>query len=219
MSKKIFFSVIIIILLCVTCLKKSQRNTAELEFFLQETEHLNFNDQAFTNFISGFLGKYMTLETKLEKLYYFARDSIVFDLEPSLYASDVLKKRKGLCYLKAMLFASFCRSLGVPARLAQEDFIVKANPDFGHRYGIVKMFYNGRWIYVDTVSNPEAWYEWWEVPDTAAFEPPMFSLKQNVAVDTLYIENLYYTDFETNDVPKKWLDYLRSEMAEKSEID
>lgn len=216
MSGRISYALIIItVLIFGSCSMKSQQDEELLGLFLQETEHLNFNDPAFSDFMPNYLDNSMTPEEKLEKLYYFARDSIVFGLEPSIHASDVLKKREGLCYLKAMLYASFCRRLGVPARLSQSDFVVEANPDFGHRHGVVKLYYDGRWIYLDTVSNPDAWYNWWEVPDTVAFRPPMFSLKENVAVDPLYITNLTYTDFETNDVPEKWLDYLKQALAEK----
>jgi len=179
----------------------------EIIKYLQETEHLDFNSPEFTDVMSELLTHDMSLETKLEKLYYFTRDSLPFASDASLYASQVLKKKKALCYTKAMVYVSFCRRLGVPAKLAEEHFIMKAN-NRKHIHGIAQLFYNGKWIYVDTVSNRDA-LGFWAVDESDPFKAPEFSLESNVIVSDEYYQDLSFKDYETNDVPKKWLKQMQ----------
>jgi len=147
----------------------------------------------------------MPLAQKLEKLFYFTRDSIPFDAVGNLTASGALKKNKALCYTKAMIYVSFCRRLGIPAQLAYEEFIINTDPKRNvHGHGIAKIYFNEKWIYIDTVSNKDAW-SWWDKEHADAFEAPVFSLEHNVLVDKGFISNLTLKDSETNDVPEFWL--------------
>ena len=175
--------------------------------FLRETLHLDFTHPVFTEVLSEVTADDMKLGQKLEALFYFTRDSIAFAPDASLYASEALEKRKAICYTKAMVYASCCRRMKVPARLAWIQF------DFPHRtepalHGIVKIYYNGRWIYVDTVSNREAW-SYWDKKNAEVFQSPEFSLEHHVIVDRKYIADFTLGDYETNDVPELWLDSMR----------
>ncbi len=181
----------------------------DLSKFLEETEHIDFNHPVFTKALARVTTPGMSLEQKLEKLYYFTRDTIPFD--PSiiaLTASGALKEMKAICYTKAMIYVSFCRRLGVPANVALEEFVIKAKPkktSSGH--GIAKIFFDGKWLYLDTVSNKDAW-SWWDKRNAHLLEPPVFSLEHNVLVDERFVSNLVLKDVETNDVPEKWLNDL-----------
>ncbi|RKY85365.1 hypothetical protein DRQ09_07395, partial [candidate division KSB1 bacterium] len=189
---------------------------AEKEFlerflYLQETEHLDFNNPLFSTVLSRVVKDSMSIEKKLEELFYFTRDSVEFCSDASLTASEVLKKMKAVCYTKAMLYVSFCRKLGVPAKLVVECFYIKGKskkPKSYHKHGIAKIYYNKKWIYIDTVSNRDSW-RIWGVPESVEFEAPVFSLKSNVAVNSKYISDLKYIDFETNDVPEYWINSLK----------
>jgi len=189
----IFFTVILLFPLLLF--------SQEIEYskYLQETEHLDFKSPEFTKVMSKLLTENMSIETKLEKLYYFTRDSIPFASDASLYASEVLKKKKALCYTEAMLYVSFCRRLKVPAKLAEEHFVRK-NKTKSH--AIAKIFYNGKWIYVDTVSNRDA-LGFWGFDESDTFNAPKFSLKSNIVVSEKHYKDLSFTDYETNGVPKK----------------
>jgi len=185
--------------------KLGMKNLVE---FLQETPHLDFNNSVFSETMAEITDERMTLNQKLEKLFYFTRDSIPFDVvDASLKASEALEKKKAMCYTKAMIYTCFCRKLRIPAMLAQEIFIIKADPKKRHHsggHGIVKAFISGRWIYLDTVSNRDAW-DHWSIPKFVQFTPPKFTTEKNVVVGPEYYEDLKLSDFETNDVPEKWL--------------
>lgn len=180
------------------------------ETFLQETPHLDFNHPAFTAALNELVTDNMPVEQKLEKLFAFTRDGISFVSDASLKASEALEKRKALCYTKAMIYASFCRRLGVPARLVGMRFRSRADlPEAReHYHGAVKIFYGGRWLCVDTVSNRASWSSW-QRNQNAPFEPPNFSLDKDIVIDSAYIDGLAFEDAETNDVPEEWLDHMR----------
>jgi len=189
----------------------------DLSIFLQETPHLDYNNPVFAEVLSKVVTEDMPLAQKLEKLFYFTRDSIDFDAVGNLKASGALKRMKALCYTKAMIYVSFCRRLGVPARLAYQEWIYKGKPKAirdGH--GIAKIYFNGKWIYIDTVSNKDAWF-WWDKKHADAFEAPVFSLEHNVLVDEKFISNLTLKDYETNDVPEFWLKDLEEIQKEEKQ--
>ena len=189
---------------------QAQDKGKALSRFLEETSHLDFNHPIFAETLAKVVTDNMTTEKKLGRLYYFTRDLITFVPSASLTASKALKEMKAVCYTKAMIYVSFCRLLGVPANLAMVEFIIKARPKkivSGH--GIAKIFYNGRWIYLDTVSNKEAW-SWWDKKNAHLLEAPGFSLERNVLVDERFVSNLALKDFETNDVPEEWLKSLQN---------
>ena len=188
--------------------EKVYRKPPEHAAFLRETLHLDFTHPVFEEIISGVTDAGMTLERKLEILYYFTRDSLTFVPDGSLFASEALEKRKAICYAKAMVFVSFCRRLGVPARLAWAEFFFpgKTRP---HLHGIAKIFHHGKWIYIDTVSNREAW-SYWDRDNAAIFVAPVFNLIHDVFVDRAFLTDVNCGDYETNDVPESWLQSMRS---------
>lgn len=182
----------------------------EHAMFLQETPHLDFNHPAFAEALNEIVTDDIPVEQKLEKLFTFTRDGIPFASDASLKASEALEKRKALCYTKAMIYVSFCRRLGVPARLVGMKFRIRADlPDARrHYHGAAELFYTGKWLYIDTVSNRESWSSWQE-DKSAPFEPAAFSLDRNVVVDPAYVVELTFEDYGTNGVPQPWLDHMQ----------
>ena len=187
-------------------MEKIRRKLHEHSVYMRETLHLDFTHPVFGDIVGRVTDEYMTVEQKLESLYYFTRDSINFVPDASLYASEVLEKRKAICYTKAMVFVSFCRLLGIPANVASAQFVFndKAKP---HLHGIAKIFYGGKWLYTDTVSNRESWM-YWDKKNAALFRAPFFSLEQDVVVGQPFLKEVIHGDYETNDVPEAWLDDL-----------
>lgn len=177
--------------------------------FLGETEHLDFRHPIFTTVLRRVTSEAMSVGQKLEALFYIVRDGIPFDPSASgQRASDYLIQSKAICYHKAMIFVCFCRLLGIPARVAEEHFVIRENPkypDQPNAHGIASIFFRGRWVYLDTVSNREAW-RWWVTTGAESFEPPKFTLKKNAIVGSAFLSSITFTDFETNDVPLHWMD-------------
>lgn len=188
--------------------EKVYRKPKKHAVFLKETLHLDFTHPVFSEVVARVTHENMSLEQKLESLYYFTRDSITFVPDASLYASEVLEKRKAICYTKAMVYVSFCRLLGVPANVAKAEFVFADKPK-PHLHGIAKIYYKGRWLYIDTVSNRESW-GYWDMEKAAAFQAPLFTLERNVLVGQPFLEDVKLGDYETNDVPAKWLDELKN---------
>ncbi|MDH4270433.1 MAG: transglutaminase family protein [Candidatus Aminicenantes bacterium] len=190
------------------------RKIQDLAPYLAETEHLDFRHPVFDRVLAEVTEAGISLPQKMEALFYFVRDSLPFaagDEDVSFKASEVLTKRRGFCYLKAMVYVAFCRKLGVPARLALERFYIRAHlPDaFHHYHGIAAVWYGGRWIYMDTVSNRDSWHNFWAKKKAAPFKPPVFQLDDHVSIDSAYIAELKFEDYETNDLPSLWLKHIR----------
>ncbi len=177
--------------------------------YLKETSHLDYSQPIFQDIMDKILAPGMTLEKKLERLFYYVRDGLPFASSASLTASGALKAGYALCYTKAMVLVSFCRRLGVPAKLAAEHFTIKADskPRL-HRHGIAKIFFHGKWIYVDTVSNRDSWNHW-GIDASVPFDPPEFSLDHDVVAGSKYYDGPTFEDYWTDDVPDYWLRDMR----------
>jgi len=176
--------------------------------FLRETEHLDFRHPIFTTVLGRVTSDNMPIGQILEDLFYHVRDRIPFDPSASgQKASDYLIQNKAICYHKAMIYVCFCRLLKIPARVAEERFVVRENPQYPgpNDHGIANIFFNDRWLYLDTVSNREAW-RWWVTKGAESFEPPKFTLERNVIPDAVFISSITFIDFDTKDVSRHWLD-------------
>jgi len=105
---------------------------------------------------------------KIEKIFYFVRDEIKFDMVANQFmsAEEVLKAKKGACMNKALLLHDMAKKAGVPARLhfmrvkktALEDLLhpaaYKLWPDnFFHTYAEVQL--NNTWIPVEPTFDKE----------------------------------------------------------------
>ena len=110
----------------------------------------------------------VTAEEKVEKIFYFVRDEVLFDFVGNNYmsAEEVLATGRGSCMNKAALFAKMAKEAGVPARFhfisvskeALRDLLhplaYRFWPDsFTHTFPEVKL--NGRWISMEATFDKE----------------------------------------------------------------
>jgi len=100
-----------------------------------------------------------TAEEKANQLFYFIRDQIHYvfhaDSDKNLYyASAILKKGRGFCTQKSILFCALARASGIPAGIYFYDIDDYTLPqNFVHflrtrtlyRHGIVSLYLNGNW--------------------------------------------------------------------------
>ncbi|MRR14401.1 transglutaminase family protein [archaeon] len=98
---------------------------------------------------------------KAVKLYYAVRDDIRYDpytldlSVPSMRASTTLSEKRGWCVTKAVLLASCCRSLGIPARLGFADvrnhlstarMRALMKTDIFYWHGYASIYLEGVWV-------------------------------------------------------------------------
>jgi hypothetical protein len=110
----------------------------------------------------------ITPEEKVEKIFYFVRDKIIFDFVGDNYmsAEEVLAARRGSCMNKAVLFVKMAKEVGIPARFhfmsvskeALRDLLhplaYRFWPDsFTHTFPEVKL--NRRWISMEATFDKE----------------------------------------------------------------
>jgi hypothetical protein len=108
-----------------------------------------------------------------------------------------------------MIYASYCRKLGVPARLCSQQFTIKEAPERGVRtHGALQVYYGGKWIAMDVFQNKSSGTVA-RIVGADRFQPPVFSLDRDVVVDSTYISDLKFIDHGTNDVPQPWLDHMQ----------
>lgn len=100
-------------------------------------------------------------EERAVKLFYFARDSIAYNVYmisvfvEDFRASKILEWGKGYCVQKAVLLASLGRAAGIPSRLGFAQIKNHKVPERIHevlgttifpRHGYNQFFLNGRWV-------------------------------------------------------------------------
>jgi len=110
----------------------------------------------------------VTPEEKVEKIFYFVRDKILFDFVGDNYmsAEEVLATGRGGCMNKAVLFVEMAKEAGIPARFhfmwvskeALRDLLhplaYRFWPDsFLHTFPEVEL--NGRWISMEATFDKE----------------------------------------------------------------
>lgn len=110
----------------------------------------------------------ITPEEKVENIFYFIRDRILFDFAGENYmsAEEVLAAGRGSCMNKAALFVKMAKEAGIPARFhfmsvskeALRDLLhplaYRFWPDsFTHTFPEVKL--NGRWISMEATFDKE----------------------------------------------------------------
>jgi hypothetical protein len=115
----------------------------------------------------------ITLTEKLESLFRFVREEILFGFPPrwdEVMASETLQYWLGYCNTKATLFLALCRAAGIPARLhtglIDIGIMRGVFPSFafpflpgagGHAWMEIEI--GGQWKPLDSSSNDKAFYE------------------------------------------------------------
>jgi len=134
-----------------------------------EPKSVNTQDtKSFEEIVLEITKDVVTPEEKVEKIFYFVRDMILFDFAGENYmsAEEVLAAGRGSCMNKAALFVKMAKEAGIPARFhfmsvskeALRDLLhplaYRFWPDsFLHTFPEVKL--NGRWISMEATFDKE----------------------------------------------------------------
>lgn len=131
-----------------------------MENFLKETKYLNYSNPQFDAFLQG-VHLHGTNKEKAIQLYYFVRDSFLYDpfhldLRPeALIGSSILQKKRSWCVEKSIVLAACARRIGIPSKLGYSivvnhigterlEFYLKKREIVFHGY--VELFIEGKWV-------------------------------------------------------------------------
>tara|TARA_B100000780_G_C21050405_1_gene421829 strand:- start:43 stop:756 length:714 start_codon:yes stop_codon:yes gene_type:complete len=91
----------------------------EFKKYLQPTAILNFNSPAIIALITERGWQSLPDDKKIERVYNFVRDEILFgyNMDDPISASEVLHDGYGQCNTKANLFMALLRAVGIPNRM------------------------------------------------------------------------------------------------------
>jgi hypothetical protein len=92
-----------------------------------------------------------------EKIFYWVRDNIRYELDPIIGTIGILKRKTGACVDKSSLFISLCRAAGIPARylILTARLITKKDigiPEINHC--ATEILLNGEWKVIDPTFDP-----------------------------------------------------------------
>lgn len=131
-----------------------------MEQYLKDTEFLNFNHPAFSDFISG-LDLNVPEKEKALKLYFLVRDSFLYDpyhldiTNEGLIASNTLLKKRAWCVEKSSVLAALMRKVGIPSRLGYAIVVNHIGVERLIHYlkreeivfhGFVEVYVDGKWV-------------------------------------------------------------------------
>lgn len=103
-------------------------------------------------------------EDKARNIFYFIRDHIRYSFRAKFYeeeylASNILKKARGFCTQKSILFCALARSCGIPTGIHFYDIVDYTLPvrivgvmrtRTLYHHGISELYLNGSWYKYDT---------------------------------------------------------------------
>ncbi|MBC8183461.1 transglutaminase domain-containing protein [candidate division KSB1 bacterium] len=127
--------------------------------YLHSTILINSDHPDIINKASELTQESDTPEEKARKLFYFIRDHIRYvfnaDREKDQYsASSILKKGRGFCTQKSILFCALARACNIPAGIhfydiddytLPQNFVDLLRTKTLYRHGIVSLYLDGRW--------------------------------------------------------------------------
>ena len=167
MYRKYVFSSLTTLIVCVSCSSVGEQRE-DLSIFLKPTRYI---DSDHPDIVAKATELTKDCETEVEKakaLYEYVRDSHnMEDMEYSLLASKTLKNGGRGCFDSAVLLATLCRSVGIPARLHIQKVTLKNRRqekgewvDSVFLHGIIGIYINGEWHLYDTDGFPWKWVFW-----------------------------------------------------------
>jgi len=135
---------------------------------MQDKRDIPFKEESVKTIVDHLLYNAKTDTEKLEKIYYFVRDTIkfgwVYPMEIS--AEEVLRNKRGVCMQKSNLLVAMAREAGLKARFhfllvhknALEDFL----PVFAYKrwadtfpHTVPEVYLDKRWISVEATFDKE----------------------------------------------------------------
>jgi len=140
----------------------------KLNLFLEKTKYCDCNYSKIKKIAFETRNFYVSDREKAKALFYWVKENIKFEFGYwGIRASDVLKKRRGMCTNKANLLIALLRTTGIPAsyiilkvntkefyrELMCPSFRKLVSPDTTHIY--VGIFLNGKWLRCDPSVDSE----------------------------------------------------------------
>ena len=136
----------------------------DLQPFLAETAYIDYSDPGIREAAAALFSGCGTDVEKAEAAFLFVRDEIPhsFDCDAAVItakASDVLRRRTGICHAKANLLAALLRSEGIPCGMCYQHITLADDASLGycvHCYNAVYLEGGpgpGRWIRLDARGN------------------------------------------------------------------
>lgn len=153
--------------------RKAQRlptDDAQWRPYLQSTPTIDHDSKAVRDFVAAHSRADEAPEQRVLALYCAVRDLIRYDPytpsdEPADFAaSETLRRMRGWCVPKSILYAACCRALGVPARLgyadvrnhlSTENLRRQMGTDIFYWHGYTAVWLHGQWVKATPVFNIE----------------------------------------------------------------
>ena len=138
--------------------------------YLRSTPTIDHDSAAVRDFVAAHSRADDPVEERVLALYYAVRDLVRYDpytpseTLPDFAASETLRRMRGWCVPKSILYAACCRALGVPARLgyadvrnhlSTENLRRQMGTDVFYWHGYTSVFLHGRWVKATPVFNIE----------------------------------------------------------------
>lgn len=144
------------------------RSIEKREIFLQETKYLDFTHREIKKIAYEITGSAKTDKEKADILFYWVKEKIRFEFGYwGIKASEVLRRKRGMCTNKVNLLIAFLRSVRIPAgygilRVETKEFYRElmcpifrklVSPTTVHIYAGI--FLNGKWLRCDPSMDSE----------------------------------------------------------------
>jgi len=135
----------------------------KLDRFLLSTKLINSNHPEIVQKANELTHEFDSPEEKARKLFYFIRDKVRYvfhaDKEKDLYlANNILKKGRGFCTQKSILFCALARACNIPAGIhfydiddytLPQNFVELLRTKTMYRHGITSLYLNKKWLKYD----------------------------------------------------------------------
>jgi len=127
-----------------------------MNLFLQEHKYIDFSSPNIQEKAAELFGNLKDDIQKSQVAFEFVRDEIphTFDINSDIItarASDVLKRKTGICHAKANLLAALLRSQSIPVGFCFQRVIMSNGAHAVHCYNAI--FIDVRWIKIDARGN------------------------------------------------------------------
>jgi transglutaminase-like putative cysteine protease len=134
-----------------------------LDLYLQPSDYIDYLDPEIQAKVKYFKSKEYGEVERIRSVFEFVRDEIMhsYDVkkqEITRRASEVLKKKHGICYAKSHLFAAILRGLGIPCGFSYQKLTLYDKPKDGyciHALNTVYLKEFDRWIRLDARGNKQ----------------------------------------------------------------
>lgn len=185
--KRLFVYLVFLIILASTS-SFAQEYPVEVQKYLKPGNYINSDHPDIIVKVKELVGDEKDVVKKAKILFEFVRDEIHEKVDIDSYvASDILAKRIGVCYHKAILLAALARAAGIPARLHFDEVFIKGFKDkngilwnTNGLHGITGLYLNGKWLTYDGIGTLERWKIWMGDDPVTIKLPLEFSAEHDV---------------------------------------